>query len=107
MDMKLYFVAEKKIRAPKTRSNDGEATVGMNVSMTRRNRAARQIGVFHFPRGENFSVLTALQAISKPKTKVVYPTRKIANIVRPYSCCLHVVDLLGSVITAIILPCIE
>jgi hypothetical protein len=67
-----------QIRLPKHRLYIGQAIVGIHVSRSRNDTTARQIVVFHLPRGSNRSDLVDLQAISMPKTIVMYPTTKIA-----------------------------
>lgn len=68
-----------QIRLPKHRLYMGQAIVGIHVSRRRNDTTAMQIVVFHLPRGAKRSVLRDLQAISMPKTMVMYPTRKIAR----------------------------
>lgn len=70
-----------QMRLPKHRLYIGHAIVGSHVSKSRNDTTAMQIVVFHLPRGANRSVLTDLHAISKPKTMVMKPTRKIATTV--------------------------
>jgi hypothetical protein len=68
-----------QIRLPKHRLYIGQAIVGIHVSKSRNDTTAMQMVVFHLPRGANRSDPTDLQAISMPKTIVMYPTRKIAS----------------------------
>jgi len=76
-----------QIRLAKHRLYMGQAMVGIHVSMSKNDTTAMQIVVFHLPRGANRSVLRDLQAISMPKTMVMYPTRKIAM---PLSLLTHI-----------------
>lgn len=70
-----------QMRPPKHLLYIGHRMVGSQVSNSRNDTTAMQIVVFHLPRGANRSVLMDLHAISKPKTTVTKPTKKIAMMV--------------------------
>jgi hypothetical protein len=70
-----------QIRLPKQRLYIGHATVGIHVRRTMKDTTPMQIAAFHRPRGANRSYLKARRAISIPKTRVIYPMRKIAMVV--------------------------
>jgi hypothetical protein len=86
-----------QMRLPKHRLYIGQAIVGIHVSKSRNDTTAIQMVVFHLPRGANRSDPTDLHAISMPKTKVMYPTRKIAYklayISMPAPLCTYLVVL--------------
>jgi hypothetical protein len=71
-----------QIRLPKHVLDIGQATVGIQVIRSIKDTTAMDIVVFHLPRGRKRSCRNPLMSISTPKTNVMYPTRKIAAIVR-------------------------
>ena len=66
-----------QMRPPKHRLNIGHMTVGIQVRRSINETTAIQMVVFHLPRGANRSLRKPLQAVSTPKTKVMYPMMNI------------------------------
>jgi len=67
-----------QIKLAKHRLYIGQATVGIQVRRTRKEMNPMHTVVDHFPRAANRSRLRARIAMSTPKTRVTFPTKKIA-----------------------------